>query len=172
MLAKQPDILCLQEVKVSDPEYLYNFFTASYEHYYNFSTNKGHHGVYIFSMQKPLRYLTTPGLKKFDSDGRFLCLEYEDFTIINVYMPHGGRDKSSLPYKLESHRCLKDFISEYCLAPQSLSPKVKKIEILDKIRGSDYCPMGEGKVAAGNSLYLLYLNYPLYLNMKIFIFPI
>lgn len=224
LLERQPDILCLQEVKVSDPEYLYNFFTASYEHYYHFSSNKGHNGVYILSRQKALRHLTTIGLKRFDADGRFLCLEYEEFLIINVYMPHGGRDKSNLPYKLEAYRYLRKFLSEiacknvlivgdfnialsdldvenyrqnrnnimftaeerevftgllqcgyedlfrsrfpdlrkytwwpyaydarernvgwridYCLASKGLSRKVKKVEILGEIRGSDHCPVG------------------------------
>lgn len=224
LLEKQPDIICLQEVKVSNPDTLRNCFTMSYEHFYNFSANKGHNGVYIFSRQKPICCIKALGMEKFDTDGRFLCLEYEDFYLINVYMPHGGRDKANLPYKLESYCYLEKFMAklaqknvivvgdfnialseldlknyrqnknnimftkeeretlsrllqcgyldifrdrfpdtrkytwwpyaydarnrdigwriDYCLVSEGLTGKVKEIEILKEVLGSDHCPIG------------------------------
>lgn len=112
ILKEKPSFICLQEVKVSDPEQLYTIFTSEYEHYYNFSSNKGHNGVYIYAGKSANRMITEIGMDRFDSEGRFLCLEYEDYYIVNVYMPHGGRDKQNLFYKLESYRYLIDFLSK------------------------------------------------------------
>ena len=79
MLQMQPDIICLQEVKVSEPDVLNTFYTLQYEQYYNFSSHKGHNGVFIFSKRKTLNEITEIGMPRFDRDGRFLCIELEDF---------------------------------------------------------------------------------------------
>lgn len=112
VLQSNPDIICLQEVKVSDPNALNTFYTLQYEQYYNFSSHKGHNGVFIYSKQRAAGELTEIGMPRFDQDGRFLCLEFEDFYLINVYMPHGGRDQKDLPYKLKAYRQLEIFLSE------------------------------------------------------------
>ncbi|MDD6628199.1 MAG: hypothetical protein PUF03_08115 [Lachnospiraceae bacterium] len=38
---------------------------------------------------------------RLDREGRYIKLDYGDFTLINLYMLHGQRDKSQLDYKLE-----------------------------------------------------------------------
>lgn len=111
ILDEEPDFICLQEVKISDPHALFDIFTLAYEHYYNFSVNKGRNGVYIFSKSKPKNCITGVGYETFDQDGRFLCLEYDNFCIINLYMPHGGRDKKNLDYKLKSYYKVLEFLS-------------------------------------------------------------
>ncbi len=113
ILDKNPDIICLQEVKVSDPNILFNFFTLNYEHYHNFSNCKGKNGVYIFSKSKAKSCIDKIGYNRFDNDGRFLFLEFENFYLLNLYMPHGGRDKKNLEYKLESYKYLFDFLRYY-----------------------------------------------------------
>lgn len=111
VLQSNPDIICLQEVKVSDPTVLNTFYTFQYEQYYNFSSRKGHNGVYIYSKRKATDEIAGIGMPRFDADGRFLCLEFDGFYLVNVYMPHGGRDQKELPYKLEAYRRLEDFLS-------------------------------------------------------------
>ena len=93
-----PDIICFQELKMNEEivdSYGYNV-------YYNFANKKGYSGVCIFTKEKPLRVKTKTGLEKFDSEGRFILLEYEKFILINVYIPHGGRKKENHPYKFKS----------------------------------------------------------------------
>lgn len=114
IIREEPEIICLQEVKVSDPDVLNTIYTYQYEQYYRLSSNKGHNGVYIYSKEKAKNQITEIGLPRFDADGRFLCLEFADLYLINVYMPHGGRDKSELPYKLEAYRCLQNFLAKIC----------------------------------------------------------
>ena len=110
ILLENPDILCLQEVKVGDPTMLNTLSTYQYKQYYSFSAHKGHNGVYIYSRKKAANVITEIGLPRFDIDGRFLCLEFEDCYLINVYMPHGGRNQEELPYKMEAYRFLQEFL--------------------------------------------------------------
>ncbi len=110
ILEMQPDIICLQEVKIGNPTYLNNLFTFSYEQYYNFALDKGHNGVYVYSKKKALNCYNRIKFDRFDQEGRFLCLEFGDYILINVYMPHGGRDKKNLQYKIDSYYHLIDFL--------------------------------------------------------------
>ncbi len=51
--------------------------------------------------EKPQKVSTELGHERFDSEGRMLRLDYPDFTLFNFYIPHGGRSKENLAYKLE-----------------------------------------------------------------------
>jgi exodeoxyribonuclease-3 len=52
------------------------------------------------------------GLPRFDEEGRFLRLEFPDFTLINIYLPHGGRQKENLDYKLKVYDRLIDYLTD------------------------------------------------------------
>jgi len=98
-----PDIICLQEIKMN--EKVLNEF--GYQCYYNFAKKKGYSGTMIFSNRKPLRIQYDLGFDRFDQEGRFILLEYEEFILINIYIPHGGRKKENHPYKFAViHRLL------------------------------------------------------------------
>ena len=91
----RPDIICLQEIKMNEKassEY-------NYHCYYNFAEKKGYSGVMILTKLKPLKVIYNLGLTRFDQEGRFIVLEYEEFFLINIYIPHGGRQKENHPYK-------------------------------------------------------------------------
>lgn len=114
ILNENPDFFCLQEVKVHDPNLLNNLFTLEYQHYYNFSNEKGRNGVYILAKNPAKQYISTIGFEPFDYEGRFICLEYDEFYLINVYMPHGGRKKESLKYKLSVYEKFLKFLKTLC----------------------------------------------------------
>lgn len=109
---ENPDFICLQEVKVNDPGALNTLLTYHYEQYHSFSSHKGHNGVYIYSKKRATNVITGIGLPRFDTDGRFLCLEFGNYYLINLYMPHGGRDKKEFPYKMEAYHYLNAFLSK------------------------------------------------------------
>jgi len=101
------DILCLQEVK-AQKEQLSDKLTnpKGYYSYFNFADKKGYSGVALYSKQKPLKVKYKLGLNRFDREGRMIEVEYPNLTITNLYLPHGGRDKENLKYKLESYKHL------------------------------------------------------------------
>ena len=112
-LAKsEADIVCLQEVKANEDQLPFDLTTLTgYHTYFNSAKKKGYSGVGVYSRTKPLSVKRDLGLKRFDSEGRILQLEYKDFTLINLYIPHGGRNKENLDYKLSVYGALFDHLN-------------------------------------------------------------
>jgi len=101
------DILAVQELRtlsITKPLELMNYFSI-------FNPSK-FHGTAIVSKRRPTRITKEIGHKRFDSEGRFIQLEFKDFIFINAYMPHGKRDKTDLPYKLEVYNLLIRYLSK------------------------------------------------------------
>lgn len=102
MKVTKPDVICLQEIK-AEPEQLSeeareipgfsSFFCPS-------QTRKGYSGVALYSRLEPLSVIYGMGEKEFDQEGRLIGAEYEDFWLLNVYFPNGGRGPERLDYKL------------------------------------------------------------------------
>jgi len=107
------DIICLQEIKIqfeqlppelANPQNYYSFF--------NFADKKGYSGVAIYVRKKPLSIENKLGMKKFDTEGRILKLEFPKFLLINIYLPHGGRQKENLDYKLRVYKYLLNYLKK------------------------------------------------------------
>jgi len=108
-----PDILCLQEIKAQKeqiPEELVK--PKGYHAYFNFAERKGYSGVVIYTKKRPLKIEYKLGLKRFDQEGRILKLRYPDFTLINLYFPHGAHDKRNLAYKLKVYNYFINYLKK------------------------------------------------------------
>lgn len=101
------DLLAVQELRTMDVAAPLSSLVKDYSFYFNPSR---FHGTAIIAKEKPLNIARKIGCERFDKEGRFLQAEFEAFTFINAYMPHGGRDKSNLPYKLEAYQILIDYL--------------------------------------------------------------
>ena len=107
------DIICLQEIKAQKEQIPADLFNLkNYHFYYNQAVKKGYSGVAVFTKQKPIRVDYKLGLERFDNEGRILKLTYPDFILINLYLPHGGRGKENLDYKLECYTKLIGFLNK------------------------------------------------------------
>ncbi len=106
------DFVCLQEIK-SDPISIYSglFDNKKYNEHFNSAVKKGYSGTAIFTNKIPITLSKIIGLKRFEDEGRFIQLNFKNFILINVYMPHGGRDKKNLDYKLECYKKLLDYLN-------------------------------------------------------------
>lgn len=105
ILEKNYDIICLQEVKISTMDIIRKNVPSSYNIYGN-APLRGRNGVVVLSKQMARSIDYTIGHDDFDKQGRFLCVHYSGFSVVNLYMPHGGRDKAKLPFKLEAGKTL------------------------------------------------------------------
>jgi exodeoxyribonuclease-3 len=86
-----PDILCLQEIKMScKADEVFNSILQDYPYKYwsHCSGAPGRHGVAIFSKLKPNAVITTLGTI---FTGRYLCLEFSQFYLVNVYAQNAGQ---------------------------------------------------------------------------------
>lgn len=107
------DIICLQEIKAEEdkiPDEVVKM--DGYFACFNSAQKKGYAGTAVFSKTKPEKISKKIGFERFDREGRFLRLDFEDFILINLYLPHGGRQKENLSYKLEVYDCLLDYLKK------------------------------------------------------------
>jgi len=104
------DIVCLQETRLNLKDL--PFEVKDYEFYLNPAIKPGYSGTGIFTKIKPNKIITKIGMKRFDNEGRMLHLKYDNFDVINFYIPNGGRTKENLEYKLESYKKILKYLSK------------------------------------------------------------
>lgn len=96
------DIVCIQETKAwpeqLDEQLIQPF---GYISYFNSAERKGYAGTAVYTKEKPEKVEKEIGFDKFDKQGRSLQLDFRNFSLINFYMPHGGRKKENLDIKLK-----------------------------------------------------------------------
>jgi len=95
-----PDILCLQETKAQDDQVADTLSSVEGYHLYsNSAVKKGYSGTAILSKIAPVSVSVDIGIETHDQEGRVLCLEYEKFYLVNVYVPNSGNALKRLDYR-------------------------------------------------------------------------
>jgi len=98
---QKADIYCLQEIKANKKQLPTDLISPKgYYSYFNSAQKRGYSGVAVYTKKKPTSVIRKIGISRFDHEGRYLELKYPGFTLINIYVPHGGRQKENLKYKL------------------------------------------------------------------------
>lgn len=110
-----PDILCLQELKLGAAPFAFEL--TGYNVYMNVSERAGYSGVATLSRRPASEVETFLGLSRFDSEGRFQHLHFDWGSLVNVYIPHGGRDQRDLEYKLAVYDRLRQYIELHTERP-------------------------------------------------------
>ena len=100
--AEQPDVLCMQEVRVT-PDKLDDELIRplGYKSFFASAEKKGYSGVSVYSKLEPEDVIVGLGDERFDNEGRTITIRYKDFTVVNAYFPNGQRDHGRVPYKLD-----------------------------------------------------------------------
>ncbi len=95
-----PDILCIQETKAQEDEVKKSLSQLSdYNIYINSAERKGYSGISILSKTKPITIVNNMGIEVHDHEGRVICAEYQDFFLVNVYVPNSGQKLERLDYR-------------------------------------------------------------------------
>lgn len=114
-LNESPDIYCIQETK-SRPDQLEPgvLNPQGYHSYFDHSKlRQGYSGVAVYSKIKPNKVEYGLGKQELDQEGRFLALFYDDFVLINTYIPNGGGGPERLKYKLEYYDYFLKYIEKH-----------------------------------------------------------
>ena len=95
-----PDVLCLQETKaqIDETEKALKPLT-DYHQYYNSAEQKGYSSTALLSRTKPISFSNNMGIPEHDNEGRLQCSEFEDFFLVNVYVPNSGQKLDRLEYR-------------------------------------------------------------------------
>lgn len=86
-----PDILCLQEIKLSETELVSPLFEElGYYCYWYPAQKRGYSGVAILTKIKPNNVQYGIGNSLFDDEGRILRADFDTFSILSMYFPSGS----------------------------------------------------------------------------------
>lgn len=94
---EDPDVICLQEIKMSEGQLEVEL--PDYHEYYNYADRKGYSGTAIFTKVEPLTYSYGIGIEEHDKEGRVITLEFEDFYLVTCYTPNSKRGLLRLDYR-------------------------------------------------------------------------
>ena len=92
------DVFCIQESKVELDQF--NFNKEGYDMYLYPAEKKGYSGTLIYSKVKPISISYGMGIEEHDHEGRIITLEFNDFYLVNEYVPNVKRDLSRLDYRM------------------------------------------------------------------------
>ena len=101
------DVFCMQEVKALKEQ-----FEFSHDGYYEYlfpAKKKGYSGTLVYSKKEPISVSYGIGEEEYDDEGRIITLEYDDFFLVNVYVPNIKRDLS----RMESRMYFEDAFRKY-----------------------------------------------------------
>ena len=109
---ENPDIVCFQEIKALKEQIDIKAFTEiGYKYNYWFSAQKkGYSGVGIISKYKPKNIKYGTGISSMDFEGRNIRLDFEDFSVMSLYLP-SGTNLNRLEFKLNYMDEFLDYIS-------------------------------------------------------------
>ena len=100
--AANPDIVCLQETKALPDQFDISAFEDLGYHFFLFpAEKKGYSGVALLSKEEPKHVEYGMGIDKYDSEGRTLRADFDDFSVMSVYMPSGASKYERQLFKLD-----------------------------------------------------------------------
>lgn len=113
--AAQPDVLCLQETKAQPEQIKDEIETLNklgYYSYWHSAEKKGYSGVAIITKHKPKHIEYGTGIDYIDNEGRVIRADFENFSVISVYIPSGTNMEERLDFKLRFCYDFLDYIKE------------------------------------------------------------
>lgn len=102
------DVICLQETKMQQGQAEVDL--PRYTEYWNSAQKKGYSGTAVFTRQEPVSDSTGMGIERFDTEGRIIRLDYDAFTLINVYTPNSQQELARLNYRMEWEDAFRDYL--------------------------------------------------------------
>jgi exodeoxyribonuclease III len=110
---ENPDLLCIQETKAQEDQIdAITFKSLGYETYSFSAEKKGYSGVAILTKEIPKKVTIGIGNPQFDSEGRVIRLDFENFTQICVYIPSGTTGDVRQEVKMQFLAEFQNFINQ------------------------------------------------------------
>ncbi len=107
-----PDIMGFQETKATEEQVREVLFGMDYHIYANSAQKLGYSGTAVISKKEALRVQYGIGIPEHDDQGRAITCEFDDFYLLNVYVPNSGNGLVRLPYRKTWDEALLNYIKE------------------------------------------------------------
>ena len=104
--ALDADVFCLQETKMQAGQLDMAF--DGYDSFWNYAEKKGYSGTAVYTRVPPLNVTYGMGVDEHDHEGRLITAEFEDFYLVNAYVPNSQDGLKRLDYRMrweEDLRC-------------------------------------------------------------------
>ena len=113
LVAANPDVICIQETKAHKEQLdLTLFEDAGYKYHYWFSAQKkGYSSVAVLCKKEPNHVEYGTGIETMDFEGRNLRVDYDDVSIMSLYLPSGTND-ARLDFKLNYMAEFQEYVNE------------------------------------------------------------
>ena len=92
------DVIALQETKLQAGQL--ELELPGYESYWHYAQRKGYSGTAVFTRVPPRSVQYGIGVEEYDAEGRTVILEFEDFWLVNVYVPNAQRELARIDFRL------------------------------------------------------------------------
>ncbi len=93
------DVICLQETKCLHGDVQHVAWPAGYTTYWNSAVKKGYSGTAVLTRVQPVAVTNGLGIEEHDQEGRVITVEFEEFFLVNVYVPNAQNELARLPYR-------------------------------------------------------------------------
>ena len=107
---EKADIYCLQETKVLEEQN--PFHPYGYEEYLYPAEKKGYSGTMIYTKIKPKNVVYGIGVEEYDKEGRTITLEFDDFYLVNCYVPNSKRELERLDSRMNFEEIIKKYLKD------------------------------------------------------------
>ena len=99
MAEQNADVICIQETKMQEGQA--EVPMEGYHQYWCSAEKKGYSGTAVFTKEEPLSVSYGIGVDIHDHEGRVITCEYEDFYLVNVYVPNSQNELKRLDYRMQ-----------------------------------------------------------------------
>ena len=96
--ASGADYFCLQETKLQPHQIQLD--VPGYAQHWNSAEKKGYSGTALFAKTPPLSVTCGIGIPEYDTEGRVITAELEDFYLVTCYTPNAQRGLTRLEYRM------------------------------------------------------------------------
>ena len=89
--AQKADVVCLQEVRAREEQLAgLDVSLPGYHMHYYPAERPGYAGTAVYSKREPKRVVRGFGVKEFDGEGRYLEAQFDDCSVVSLYLPSGS----------------------------------------------------------------------------------
>ena len=106
--SEDADLVCLQETKAQPDQVDLEKELPEYKQFWNSAERKGYSGTLILSKKDPLNIVKA----ELDNEGRTVCLEFDEFYIVDNYVPNAQDGLARIDYRLEWEDKRKEFLKK------------------------------------------------------------
>ena len=102
------DCVCLQETKLQKGQIDLEFL--GYTSYWNYADKPGYSGTVVYTRKPVLSVSYGLGIDEHDNEGRVVTVEFEDFYLVNVYVPNSQDGLRRLDYRMNWEDAFRGFV--------------------------------------------------------------